>query len=809
MRDALIADLRHTRRAAARAKGSTAVVVLSLALGTGANAVIYSVLDGLLLRGPAGVPDQGRLVQVFTGAFNGMSRGSSSYPDFESLRAEASAFASLAAFDDSAHEVVRLADEGHRVRIAAVTSGFFPTLGLSAAAGRLPGSDDRGSPPPAVISARLWRLLGGHADIAERTISIGGREYRVAGVAPERFNGLQLARVTDAWIPLDGRAGGTERGDRRLSIIGRLHPQADLAVARADAQRISTSLAQRYPATNLGTRSGDDQPRLMTVSPYSWIEPAAQQRVLLAGLVILGAAVLLLTSAAVNAASVLVSRTAARRRDLAVMTALGATRAALVRQSLAEGLSIALAGTALGVLAAFWTARALPALFSPDHAEMLDVSLDWTLVGGSAALACLTGVVFAIAPAWQIIRTAGVEALRSDAAAIAERSSGLPLRPLAVIGQICLSTVLLMAAVLLVRALGVALDAGLGADVRGVAIALIRPPGDLEGDVVRSLDYQARAQQLVRNMPGAGSSGIVATLPLGRSASAVFRVATRPGVTEAVDVDVNFVSRSYFNVLRMPILEGRGFEAGDGPRSKPVVVVNEVLARRYFFPLAMGRRLVDGTGTELEIVGVVRTDRHRALQQPPEPAVYFPLSQRAYYGPLHLVVRTDSDPAPLLPALEATLRSAGNVQILRMTTLEEHLAESLTLDRVATTLVATCAVWALLLATAGVYSVVGDAVRRRTPEIGLRLALGADRGRILRLVLGEGLQLTAAGLLAGLGLSLLLQQVARSYIHLLPLIDTAALLVVPGALIAIVAAAVAVPARRALRVSPTSALRAL
>ncbi|HZB26455.1 MAG TPA: ABC transporter permease, partial [Vicinamibacterales bacterium] len=719
MRGALLADLKHARRAAARAKGSTAVVVLSLALGTGANAVIYSVLDVLLFRGPAGVPHQERLVQVFTGAFNGMSRGSSSHPDFESLRAEASAFESLAAFDDSAHDVVRLTDEGHRVRIAAVTGGFFPTLGLTAAAGHLPEWDDRGVPPLAVISARLWGLFGRPADIAGRTISIGGREYRVAGVAPARFTGLQLARVTDVWIPWDGGVEGTARGDRRLSLIGRLRHDADVADAQEDAQRVSTRLAEQYPATNRGTRSGDNEPRLMTAEPYSWIEPAAQQRVLLAGLVIFGAALLLLTSAVVNAASVLLSRTAARRRDLAVMTALGATRTALVRQALAEGLSIALAGTALGVLTAYWTARALPALFSPDHAEMLDVSFDWTLIGGSAALACLTGAVFAIAPAWQIIRTAGVEALRSDAAGIAERAAGLPLRPLAVVGQICLSTVLLMAAVLLVRALNVALDAGLGADVRGVAIALIRPPGDLEGNMVRSLDYQARAQQLVRAIPGAGSTGIVATLPLGRSASSVFRVSTQPGVTETIGADVNFVSRSYFGVFRMPILEGRGFEAGDGPRSKLVVVVNEVLARRYFFPLAMGQRLLDSTGTELEIVGVVRSDRHRTLQQSPEPAVYFPLSQRAYYGPLHLVVRTDSDPAVLLPSLEATLRSAGPVQILRMTTLEAHLAESLTLDRVATTLVATCAVWALLLATAGVYNVVGDAVRRRTPEIGL------------------------------------------------------------------------------------------
>lgn len=803
-------DLHYALRGFARAKTSIAIVVLSLAAGTGANALLYHVMDALLFRGPAGVADPGDLVQVFTSKFNGAAHGYSSYPDFLSLRSGSAAFSSLAAFDDSAQAGVRLGQSLQRVRIAAVSDGFFAVLGTTAFAGRLLTAEDgtpASRPRAAVISFRLWTLFDRPADAVGRGMTIEGEDFTIVGIAPERFNGLQLARTCDVWIPLAAEPVSQSRGDRRLSIVGRLRDGAALDSAGAEALRISNTLAEAYPETNRGTRSADEEPRVMTVAGYSWIDPASRQRTILIGAVVLGASGLLLVSACVNAATLLLFRSAARRRELAVKVALGATRRQLVRQAAVESLSISLGGAALGLLLARWTAAALPALFAPEQAEMLDLTLDPVLVFGAILLACGAGILFAIGPAWHVMDTVDADVLRSDVGGISERAGSRPVRAAVIVSQVGLSTVLLVAAGILIRTLAVALDGDLGPAGRGVAIAVLRMPGDLAGNALEGLTFQSGAVQAVRKLEGVKALGWIATLPVGRSATRDFRIETGPGVTESLQVDVNVVSPSYFSVLRIPVIEGRNFTADDTPRARPVVIVNDLLAQRYFFPQAMGRRLLDADGTELEIVGVVRSGRYRTLQEPPEPTVYFPLSQQDYRGPIHLAVRTDRDAETLLEPLHATLESLGAVQV-RMMTFDDHLAEALTLDRLATTLVASCAAWALVLATIGVYGIVADAVRGRTPEIGLRIALGAGALQVLRLVFGEGLHLTVVGVVAGIGAALLLQRLAAVFVHALPGLDVVSFVGVPLAVTIVMAGAAALPARRAIRISPTIALRA-
>lgn len=806
--DALRSDLRQAARRAARAKASTAIVVFSLALGTGANAVVFSVLDALLFRAPAGIKEPDALVTVSTHQENGATHGPSSFADYESLLTENSTLASLAAFDESTQGAVRLGDVVHRVRIAAVTENYFSTLGMTAAAGRLLDVSTKATAiPPAVISHRLWTTFGQPPGIVGSTAFVEDRPFTIVGLAPERFGGLRLTQVCDLWIHLPDEAATASRGERWLSLIGRLRPGTDLRAAQADVVRVSSHLASRFPDSNRGTRSSPDERRLMTASAYSWIDPAMRQRVLRAGLVIAGAAGLLLVSACVNAAGVLLSRSAARRREIAVQAALGASRVRLVRQGIVEGLAIAGTGAVAGLLVGHWTAGAVPALFAPEQAALLDTRPDWRLLLGCAALACVAGAILAGGPAWQVTHTSDVEALRTDGGGVTEAAGPAPIRAAIVICQIALSTVLLIGSLIFVRALGDALEGDLGLD-RGLAIALLRLPGDLEGDAVAGLRFTSAADQSVRRLSGAGMAGWVATLPAGRSASQTFQVATRMGVSETIDVDINFVSASYFSIFRLPVIEGRNFTTDDRPRTRPVVIVNEVLARRSFFPSALGRVLLDSSGRELEIVGVVRNTRTRTLQEVPEPTVYFPVSQREYRGPLHFVVRSDGDAGPLLAPLTTMLESLGPVRIVRTTTFEQHLAEALTLDRLATTLVSACGVWALLLATLGVYGVIGDAVRRRTREIGLRVALGADRRRVIGLVYSEALYLTAGGLAVGCGAALLLERVVRSFVYLLPSIDGVTLAAVLIVLTLAVAAAAAIPAHRALRISPITALRA-
>ena len=802
-------DIRQALRGLMRSKLAAAVLLLSLALGTGANATLYSVMQALLFRPPAGVAHASRLAWVHTSQFNGGSYGPSSYPDFLSMKTAAPAFQSLAAFDDSQVTLVRLGDLSQRLRVVSVSPDFFATLGMDVEAGGLL-SGSRGPLPPAAISESLWTLVGRPGDAIGREVTVGDTTYVVSAIAPARFAGLQLGRACDVWIQFNSTLPDTTRGDRRLSIVGRLARGASVAEAGRQLDAAAQQLAGLYPDSNKGTRSDAEEPRRFRVTSYSRLDVSARAQVLLISTVVLGSTSLLLLSACVNAGSLLLSRSAARRRELAVKLALGASRRVLVRQVIVESLAVSLGGALLGLLLASWTAGALPALFAPEEAAMLDTRLDASVVAVAIALSCVAAAAFAIGPARHALQAVDVLVLRGDAGAIAERASGR-LRGAVVIGQVALSTVLLIASGLMARALAIGLEGDLGRDGRGIAIVLVRMPGALAGDVVRGIQFHVAAEQAARQLPGAEAAAWVSVLPVGRSTSQVFTIETgRPGVVERLEVEVNVASSGYFQTLRIPVLEGRPFTDADRALSKPVVVINDLMARRHFGLFAVGHRLRDSDGNELEIVGVVGTGKYRTLQEAPEPMVYFPLSQRDQRY-MHLLVRTAGSPLPVLASVRQRLTEIDPGLTISDDvpgTFEQHLAEALTLDRILTTVVAACGLAALLLATVGVYGVVGDAVRRRTPEIGLRVALGAPSWQILRLVLSEGLPLTIAGSAVGIGVALVLARLLRSFVHAMPAVDLTSLALVPLALLLVVLGAAALPTRRALRVSPTIALRA-
>jgi len=811
----VVNDLRYTFRALSRGKMTTAVVLLSLALGTGANATLYSVMDALLFRPPAGVGSASRLAWVFTSQYTGASHGLTSYPDFLSMQQGTGAFATLAAFDDSALESVRWREAGQRLRVVSVSPEFFPTLGLELQAGAFgglltPAASARppaDSPPPAIISDGLWTLMGRPGDVVGRELTIRESLYVIAGVAPRGFGGLQLGRACDVWIPLPPSIHESARGDRHLSVIGRLRDGRSIHDAERELTALGERLATLHPGTNRGTRSDPDEPRRLAVASYSRLDGSARSQILLISTVVMGSTGLLLLSACVNAGSLLLSRSAARRRELAVKLALGASRTALVRQVVLESLAVSTGGAALGLLFARWTAGLLPAFFAPDEAALLDTRLDATTVMVTAALSCLAGAVFALGPARHALARVDVLVLRNDSGAIAERSSSA-VRGAVVVFQVALSTVLLIASGLMMRALNVALEGDLGPGGRGVAIAFMRLPGVPQSDVVRGIRFHVAAGEAARKLPGAEAAGWAAVLPVGRGTSQVFRLQARPDLLERLEVEINVASAGYFQAMRIPLIEGRLFNAEDRALSKPVIIVNDMLARRYFGPDAVGHRLQDEEGTEYEIVGVVRSGKYRTLQEAPEPMVYFPLSQRLMTY-MHLVVRARDSGQAAAAAIPDTLAGVDSgVNITRITTFDEHVAEALTLDRILTTVVAGCGLAALALAMIGVYGVVGDAVRRRTPEIGLRVALGAPNLRILQLVFSEGLPLSAAGSAAGVVAALLLSRIMRSFVRDIPPVDLVSLAVVPVALLFVVVGAAALPIRRALKVSPTIALRA-
>jgi putative ABC transport system permease protein len=796
-------DLRHSVRAVGRAKGTTAVILLSLGLGTGANAAVYSVLDRLLLRYPAGIDSPSELVSLYTSEYSGFPYGLSSYPDVISAR-QSGSLSALALIQDGLVENARLGEIYRSVRIAEVSDDYFSALGMEAQSGQLRTSEGVDA-ATAVISLSLAEQVGA-SDVVGKLLTIGRRSYIVAGVTTPRFRGLQVGRDCDVWVPMGTRSAG--RGNRRYTAIGRLTAGVGIEEARRDLERISIDLGTKFPQTNRGTLIDPSAPRRITVVPYSRLDPTVRSQAILIGFVIGGASTLLLASACLNVGGLLLSWAVARRREFAIKMALGATREMLVRQLLMETLCVAAAGGALGALFAMWTAQIVPSLFMMEEAALLDTRINAQTFVLTIGVACVAGAVFGVAPALHGTASSPASALRADSGGVANEQGGRRLRGLFVSGQVALSTVLLLMTGVLVMTLERALEGDVGAMVRQVAVVSMELPGRFD-DPLRGIRVRDMLLERIPQVRGVVRVGWASTLPLGRGNNAPFQVEGETSdVVDTPDFDANVVSSGFFDVLSLKLVEGRVFDDGDTPRAAPVVVVDELLARRHFGATVIGRHLVDGRGTRLEIVGVVRSGRYRTLQQPPRPTVYYPSSQD-YLWRGYLVVRTSPDPALVLDDIRAAVnKAAGDAGVLRITTLKTHVAESLSIERLTTTLVFGCGLIALSMSAMGVYGIMIDAVNRRTREIGLRVALGAAAPQVARLVLMEAAYPAVSGLLIGGAAALAVTRLASNQLSGLPPFDFTWLAAAAAALAALIALAAVFPLLHALRVDPNTVLRA-
>ena len=794
----MLDDLRYALRSIARTRGVTTVLLLSLALGTGANAAVCGAVYSLFFRAPAGLDDTG-LVEIHTRQFGGAAYGSSSYPDYLTMRT-ASAFEQTAAIDDHAEQNAKLGSLSRSARIALVTGSYFAVIGMRVDMGRVPQPQDAlAETPAAVVSHSLWTDLGSLDDIIGRALTMGQREVIVVGVAPPRFRGLRVGRPTDVWVAgLDGGgwAASDDRGARRLEVLARLRGGTTLDSASRDLERTSIDLASQYPETNRGTLLDPNAPRLFSVTEYAPMDAATTARARLVAAIVIGAVLLLLVSSCVNAGSLQLARLAARKRELAIRVALGASSRRTVRVLVLESLLITLAGAALGFLFAWWTSDAIPALFAPEHAEMLDTRLDWRLLLFTVTFACASSVIFAIAPVRQGISTPSVALLRGDPGEVSEMQGGSRARALLVCSQVALSTVLLMATVMLIASLSAAL--------RGHAT---EAAGRIAVVTVENLTVE-RATAAVMELRGVESAGWASRLPLARGTVQQFQVEAGPSSYETMEFAVSSVSTTFFQAMGMKLLEGRFFDGQDRFRTTPVAIVDEALAREHFGARAVGHHLIDAEGVRRLIVGVVRAETHRTLQEPPEPSVYYSAAQLPVkLG--YLVIRTATEAAPLLEEMSRRVAAIdGQARVSRVFTLERHFADALVVDRMTTTLVALCGVLALVMAVIGVYGVMSDAVQRRTREIGLRVALGAGPLHVVRLVLAEAAVLAPVGLVIGIALALAGRQIAAGLFFGLPGPNLTTIAAAPGVLALVIAIAAALPLRRALAVSPTIALRA-
>ena len=809
-------DLRQALRSLARSPGYTAVAVLTLALGIGANTVAFSLVNAILLRPPGGVAEPGRLAVLFTSDYSGPPLGTNSYPDVADF-ARQPVFAGVAAYAPRPASVGAV-ERPTGIVTEVVSGSYFAVLGVRPSLGRLLGeADAQARAPVVVVSDALWRRdLGADLSAVGRTLLLNGRPATIAGVAAPGFVGMTRGVRVDVWLPIESASqfgvGGmemTERGSRSFVALGRLAEGTTLEAARAHMQVVAGNLRDAHPGEWTDVRG---EGRRITVAPERGARvPGALQGAVLGAVGMIGVTVgLVLLICCANVAGLALARASKRAREHAVRLSLGATRGRLVLHLLAESLLLATLGGAAALLATLWLTDLVNTAPLPVPIPLyLDVSPDVRVLGFSALATLLTAVLFGLAPALRASRADLTAVLKADRAMLTVGRRRLPLQSVLVVVQMAASVLMLSAALLFVRALQGAtrLDPGFRGAGLVLADAAPRVPGD-ESTVAAGLAIRER----LLGLPGVRAVSWATDVPLGLEVSrrSVRPAGYAPAPGEDMEVAFNVVGPDYFTTLELPLLSGRDFALTDRRGAEPVVIVNEAFARRYWPGQdALGRSVRAGgpDAPLLRVIGVARTAKYQSLAEEPRPYVYYPALQDDGWG-VDLLVRAEGDPRAVLgalrPAVEAA-RPGWTVQGVR--TFDEHLASTLLPQRIAGAVLGIFGLVALLLAAVGLYGVVAYAVATRTREIGVRVALGARRADVLRLLLGQTGRLVAIGLLLGLpaawGASRLLRAILLGTTggDVLPFAGAAAAL----ALMAL--AASVVPARRALRVDPAEALR--
>ena len=814
-------DFRYALRRLIRARGFTLAASLTIALGVGANSAIFSVINAVLLRPPVAVADPARLVGVFTSDFSGPPYGSSSFADVEDFGAQgADVFSGVVGYSPRP-AAVGSDDNLERVAVEVVTDNYFEVLGTHLTLGRGFGPEQRvtGGEPVVVISYALWqRRFANDPSVVGKTLRMNAREFTIIGVAPAGFSGSVRGLVDDVWVPAAigsyvgmSSDGLTERGDRSAFVYARLKPGVTIEQASARMQVVARQLTAAYPNAWLDVTK---QGRRITLLPESQtrIPPEVRGPALGFAALLMGTVALVLLVCCANVAGLLLARAAGRLKEVGIRISLGASRGRIIRQMLTESVLLAALGGVVGMIVAVWAGRALAAAGTPSQIPVpvsLDLTPDYRVLGFTLAVTLLTGVVFGLAPALRASRADVVTALKTDTPAMRLGGRRFSLHGALVIGQVALSTLLLVGAMLFLRTLRAAATIDPGFRVDHMLLLDISPrPGEERGVDREQIALAARDR--IAALPGVTRVSWASNLPLGldmgRRGLQVDGYRPRDG--EDMEFHFSVVGPRYFETMEVPLVRGRGFADTDREGAPNVVVVNEAFAKRFWGDAdPIGKRIsVEGpNGPWRDVVGVARDGKYVSISESPRPFVFYPQLQIPDAVTLH--VRTAGDPKRLLAAVRREVTTvAPNWMIERPRTLEEHVGASLLPQRIAAGILGAFGVVALLLAAVGLYGVVAFAVAQRTREIGIRVALGAESRTVLRLMLRQGLTLAGIGLLVGIPLAIGAAKLISGFL----LGGGADPLVFAGAagLMAIVTLVASyVPARRAARVSPMVALR--
>jgi predicted permease len=802
--DTLSQDLRYAVRLLRRSPGFTAVAALTIALGIGPTTTIFSIANSLLMRTPPGVREREGLVSVYVSYEEGSRYATFSYPAFEALRDGPSGLSDICALDVfSASLSARGGGEPEMVGGMMVSAGYFGILGTRPALGRffLPEEDDvPDAEPVVVLSHRLWtRRFAGDSSIVGATVDLNRHSFTVVGVAEEGFQGHAATFDIGLWVPITmrGTISGLDLSGNTtgLTAVGRLAPGWSVAQAN-DA--ISVTL-QELQSQDPGLYEKAE----IVVAPYSAMIDEARGPVTLFMALLLVVSGIVLLIASVNVASIFLARATARSREIAVRLAVGASRGRLVRQLVAESVLLFLLGGATGTAFAFWATDALAAVQLPLPFPMIfDFTPDLRVLGFALAAALATGVLFGLAPALQATRQDLATSLRGERGGMPTRATRM--RNAFVIAQVAGSVVLLIAAGMFLRALARADSVDLGLDPRNVHVltadlSLHRYSNEEERAFFQELEQRAAA------LPGVSSAGLTWVLPLG-----FLRIYQRfqlPGEDRLHVADVNTVSPGYFETLRIAIVAGRAFDAGDREGAPPVVIINQTAARQLWpGQSALGQQISDG-GQTYTVVGIARDGKYGSLGEEPRAMIYRAFAQ-APSGMTSLVVRTlPGAPRIDRPVREIALALDPDLPVQTNAPYEQVIGVSLLPNRAAAATTGALGVVGLLLAAVGLFGVLSYAVSQRTREIGIRIALGADRLDVHKLVLRQGVRLTVIGLAIGGPLAFAAAQLIRGMLYGLSPADPLAFGAVAVLLVIVGLLAGYVPARRATATDPINVLR--
>ena len=806
-------DIRYGVRMLLKAPSFSIVATIALALGIGANTAIFSVVNAVLLR-PLPFSNSDQLMTVWeTDSVRGQTRGSASYPNFTDWRSQNHVFEHMASFHNSDFILTGQGDSA-RLQGVVVNADLFPLLGVHPTLGRgfLPGEDEPGDTGRVVVLSQelFQKRFNSDAGVLNQSITLDGKKYTVIGVMPRAFQFPIQNEPVELWTTVAGDREGKEpitdqRGAHYMNVIGRLKPGVTKEEAQAEMTAISARLEQQYPDKNLH-RSTLIQPALEAL--VGDIRPAL--------LILLGAVACVLLIACTNVANLLLARAMTRHKEMAIRSALGASRLRVIRQLLTESVLLSLAGGGLGLLLAVWWSDLLVSLGKENIPRALQVGMDWRVLGFTLVVSIMTGLVFGLVPALQTSRTDLTESLKEGGRGSGEGARRNRIRGALVVCELAIAVVLLVGAGLLIQSLWRLRHVSPGFSPQNVLTLNVALPEVRYQTEKQAIFYQDLATR-IKALPGVQTAGSVIPLPLGGDRfSLSFETEGRPVAKgDQPSADFFCVSPGYFRTMEIPLIKGRDFDDRDQHKSLQVIIVTQTFARQ-FFPGEdpIGKRIKPGISTfenekstMREIVGIVGDVKSRALSTESKPAFYVPQAQ-VPFNQMTMVVRANGDPRSLITAVTREVSSMDReLPVFSVKTMDEYLAASVASPRFNTSLLSIFALVALVLTIVGLYGVMSYSVAQRTNEIGIRMALGAQTRDVLSLVVKQGAKLVLIGLAIGLVGAFALMRVIASLLFGVTAKDPLTFAAVAGLLTVVALLACYLPALRAARVDPMEALR--